>query len=261
MTIADINRRKLDLGRVFGDTFGVIRRQAGPLLGVTFVLGYLPGLASSYLGRLVTGGAPPSPTAPFAALSNPLYLVLALISLFLTGYLMACQLQIAIGDLEGQRLTLPEVLRRAVGKVLPIFGAMLLLGVGVMLGTLLLLVPGVILGIMWAVALPATVADTSNPILALGRSRALTRGNRWRIFGLAIIAWVVLVVIELIIFGAIGGVTGLTRVGGASFLTVAVLSLASVLTYIVGTAGSAALYTQLRELKGEGGESVAQVFA
>jgi hypothetical protein len=260
MTIADVNRRKLDLGRVFGDTFGVIRRQAGPLLGVTFVRGYLPGLANSYLGRVVTGG-PPSPTAPFAALSNPLYLVLFVASLFLSGYLLACQLQIAIGDLEGQPQSLPDVLRRAVGKVLPLFGATFLLMLGVMLGMFLLFVPGMILAIMWAVALPATVADTSNPIRALGRSRALTRGNRWRIFGLAIIAWIVLLVFELIVFGALGGMASIARTGGISFLSVALISLFSVIIYVVGSAGSAALYTQLRELKGQGGESVAQVFA
>jgi hypothetical protein len=37
MSAIDTSRRKLDLGRVFGDTAGVIRRQAVPLLGVTFV--------------------------------------------------------------------------------------------------------------------------------------------------------------------------------------------------------------------------------
>jgi len=125
----------------------------------------------------------------------------------------------------------------------------------------LVAVPGMILAIMWAVALPATVADTSNPIRALGRSRALTRGNRWRIFGLAIIAWIVLLVFELIVFGALGGMASIARTGGISFLSVALISLFSVIIYVVGSAGSAALYTQLRELKGQGGESVAQVFA
>jgi len=261
MTIADVNRRKLDLGRVFGDTFGVIRRQAGPLLGVTFVLGVLPGIANSYLSRQLVGG--PSPTASLAMMSNPLYLILLVVGVLLGSYLLACQLQIAIGDLEGRPQSLPDVLRRAAGKILPILGAEILLGLGIMLGSLLLFVPGVILSLMWAVALPATVADTSNPVQALGRSRALTRGNRWRIFGLAVLVGIVVLVFELIVLGAVGGVAALssTTATAPSLLSLALLSLLTFALYVVGSAGSAALYTQLRELKGQGGESVAQVFA
>jgi hypothetical protein len=45
------------------------------------------------------------------------------------------------------------------------------------------------------------------------------------------------------------------------FLSLAFLSLFSVVLSLVVNVGSAALFIQLRELKGGGGESVAQVFA
>lgn len=259
MTAVGAGRSKLDLGRVFGDTFGVIRRQAVPLLGVTFLLGYLPSLASSLFSTRLLSNAAPTPAASLALLSSPFYWLLMPLGLLLTSFLLACQLQIAISDLQGESFPLPDTLRRAALKTLPIFGATFLMLLGLMLGMILLFVPGIILGVMWAVTLPATVADTSNPIRALGRSRALTRGNRWRIFSLAVLVWLVFLVIEMIVLGAVGGVTGFYRMG-QNVLSVAVISLLSYAIYIVLSVGSAALYVQLRELKG-GGESVAQVFA
>jgi len=59
----------------------------------------------------------------------------------------------------------------------------------------------------------------------------------------------------------VGGVAALSSTTTPSLLSLALVSLLSFAIYIVGAVGSAALYTQLRELKGAGGESVAQVFA
>lgn len=257
MTLAEASTRKLDLGRVFGDTFGVIRRQAVPLIGVTFVAGYLPSIVGGLLNRKALVA---SATAPFEAMSHPLYWLLAPVNLALTLFLVACQLQIAIDDLEGHSRPMSEVLRRSVSKMLPLLGAFILIGLGLMIGTMLFIVPGIIVALMWSVALPSTVADTSNPIHALGRSRALTKGNRWRILGLAVLAWLAMTIIEVMVLGMAGGLAGLQR-NGMSLASLAAISLVSLAAYIVGTVGSAALYVQLRELKGAGGEHVAQVFA
>ncbi|CAN7631753.1 hypothetical protein LJR225_004867 [Phenylobacterium sp. LjRoot225] len=264
MTAVDTSRRKLDLGRVFGDTFGVIRRQAVPLLGVTFVLSYLPSLLNSFVTTSILKVAKPSPAAPFAAFSafsQPLYSVAVIVVSLLSLLALACQLGIAIGDLEGRSPSLPDLLRGGLRKILPLLGAGLLLGLGVMFGFVLLFVPGVILGLMWVVAFPAIAAETSNPVKALGRSRALTRGNRWRILGLVLLLWLVIIVAELIFVGSTRGFGSLAQVAAPGFLTIAVVSLFNAFLSLVMSVGSAALYTQLREMKGGGGESLAQVFA
>jgi hypothetical protein len=263
MSAIDTSRRKLDLGRVFGDTAGVIRRQAVPLLGVTFVLSYLPNLANTLISTSVLKLAKPSPAAPFAAFaaySHPLYSVAAVLIVALGLLAVACQLGIAIGDLEGRSPALPDVLRAALRKILPLLGAGFLAALGVMFGFLLLVVPSVILGLMWAVALPVIAAETSNPVKALGRSRALTRGNRWRILGLLLLLWLVIIVVELILMGSTRGFGAMAQ-ATPGFLPLAFLSLFSVVLSLVVNVGSAALFIQLRELKGGGGESVAQVFA
>lgn len=257
MTLADASPRKLDLGRVFGDTFAVIRRQAVPLLGVTFVLSYLPSL----LGALLAQGARPTAAAPFAAYGDPLYSLLSLVGFFLGAYAIACQYDIAISDLEGRRPVLSEVFRNAVGKMLPVVGAILLLFLGVALGLIMLIVPGVIVAVMWIVALPAVVAETSNPVKALGRSRALTKGSRWRIFGLLLLLWILVLVVEGVFFGGAAASGAFLRGAKGGLLTLALVSLFGFVLSVCVTVGSAALYMQLRELKGAGGEAVAQVFA
>ena len=97
---------------------------------------------------------------------------------------------------------------------------------------------------MWAVALPAVVADTSNPVKALGRSRALTKGNRWRIFGLVLLFWILILVLEAVFFGGLGAAGAFPGRRGASFLSIAVVSLFSFLFSLcisVGSASSACL--------------------
>lgn len=261
MTAIDTGRRKLDLGRVFGDTFGVIRRQAAPLLGVSFVLSYLPSFASSALSTSVLRSARPTPIAPFAAFSQPLTAGLGILVMLLTVFTLAFQLDVAIGELEGRSRPLPEALRAALGKVLPMLGAALLVGLGVGLGFIFLIVPGAILAVMWVVALPVVAADTANPIRALGRSRALTKGNRWRIFGLTLLVWLVVIVVEGVFFGVAAGMGAIGGGAGLGLPGVAFVSLFSFAFSLLLSVGSAALYVQLRELKGGGGEAVAQVFA
>jgi hypothetical protein len=57
MTEASIVRRKLDLGRVVGDTFAVVRRRASVLFGVT--LAFYMGLA--IIIAIIVVGSRPSP--------------------------------------------------------------------------------------------------------------------------------------------------------------------------------------------------------
>jgi hypothetical protein len=250
---------KLDLGRVFRDTFGVMRRRLAPLLILTLGVGFLPSFVLSALAQPMRAGT--TPENPFAALSHPMMWIGLIASLFLSAYVMACQLLVAINDLEGQPASLSGVLRSGVGKILPVFAALILLWGGVTFGAMLLLVPGVILALMWAVALPAVVAESSNPIRAFGRSRALTRDNRWRILGLTLLAGLALLFVELIMVGLLGSTGTMSGASAASLPTLAAVSAITFVIYLLGTVGTAALYVQLRDLKGAGAASLAEVFA
>jgi uncharacterized membrane protein len=76
------------------------------------------------------------------------------------------------------------------------------MGLAVMLGFLLLFIPGVILVVGLALAIPAVVLEPRTSASgALSRSWELTRGARWRIFGLGITLLVLLYVPVVAITG------------------------------------------------------------
>ena len=55
------------------------------------------------------------------------------------------------------------------------------------LGFGLLIIPGLILYTIWFVALPACVVEPLGPWSSLRRSRELTKGHRWKLFGLVLL--------------------------------------------------------------------------
>lgn len=252
--MADV--KKLEIGRVFRDTFSVMRGQAGPLVGLTLVLSTLPTILTTYLQASTMGAGATSSTPPNALLSLTATLVGAVLSLLM----FAAQYHITIAALEGRRVDLREALRLGARKIWPLFAVSVLIGAGAALGALLFVVPGVILALMWSVATPVVVGEETSVTGALSRSRVLTEGNRLRILGLTLLAWLVLLV-AIFVLGAIAGLLGLLAVGGQA-TTGAVIGAAvtSLVLSLPLSVGAAALYVQLRELKG-GGAAVAQVFA
>jgi uncharacterized membrane protein len=52
---------------------------------------------------------------------------------------------------------------------------------------LLLIVPGVILATIWFAALPVCIVEQRGLSASLRRSRELTRGHRWKLFGLMLL--------------------------------------------------------------------------
>lgn len=93
--------------------------------------------------------------------------------------------------LRGQSIRVSEALQRAFARFFPLLGLSILYGLGLIVGTLLLIVPGVILLCAWAVAVPACIVEGLGPTASMGRSADLTKGYRWRIFGLLILLWVI----------------------------------------------------------------------
>ena len=76
--------------------------------------------------------------------------------------------------------------------------------IGIVLGTMLLVVPGIILFTMWAVALPANTVERTGILASLARSRELTRGRRWRVFGTIIVPVLISLVTSWLLIGIFG---------------------------------------------------------
>ena len=70
---------------------------------------------------------------------------------------------------------------------------------------------------MWFVATPACVVEQLGPFRSMGRSRELTKGHRWKIFGLVLLVMIAAPTVSAIIESALA-MSGSTLVVAAGTL-------------------------------------------
>jgi uncharacterized membrane protein len=81
-----------------------------------------------------------------------------------------------------------------------------------MFGFMLLIVPGLILYTMWFVAVGPCVVERLGPWTSLSRSQELTKGHRWKIFGLLVLLFVPLNLVSKLVELALSAAGGETLV-------------------------------------------------
>lgn len=120
-----------------------------------------------------------------------------LISIFwLTGALIEAVADIRDGRVD---LTLTETFGRVWPRVLTLFGASILAGLGIGLGLVLLIVPGLILLTWWSLITATIVLEGRGVFESFGRSRQLVRGKGWSVFGIVILTYLLTSVVSGVI--------------------------------------------------------------
>jgi hypothetical protein len=133
----------------------------------------------------------------------------AFLTIALSMLSQAVVLYAAFQDMRGRPVNLGESLRVALGRLLAIIGLAFCVSIGAGIGMLLLIIPGLILLTMWYVATPVCVVEQKGPLSSMGRSSELTKGHRWKIFGMILLVFIVAAIVGGII-GALLGLTGST---------------------------------------------------
>lgn len=152
-------------------------------------------------------------------ISLVVYVALALIGVLLTavlswfGALLAALISViglfwvqgalvtAVDDIRDGRsdLSLGETFDRVRPQLGSIVGAGLLAGLGVFLGLLLLIVPGLVLMTWWVLIIPVVALERTTAGAAFGRSRELVRGYGWNVFGVIVLAILLLLGFEIVL--------------------------------------------------------------
>jgi hypothetical protein len=243
---------KLDMGRVIQQTLVLVGRDLAVLLLMAAILEGLPSVASSGL-RLVFG---------LQARSPALQIVTYVVQELAGGVFQAALIHRIVTGLQGRRATLAQCLKVTLGRIGPLLALGILYLLACAVGLALLLIPGAMLITAWSVTIPAFAAENTGVIGAFRRSVELTRGNRWRIFGL--------LVLELVLFLVLSwGTTYSFTIGAAVFgvqmpLALYYFAIAPIYYVVPGLLSSglsAALYIELRQLRdGVGLQGVAAVF-
>jgi hypothetical protein len=254
----------MSVGRVFRRAFDAIQMNPGVILGLALLVGALPGLIMSYFFYRFGLTNPTSvrnggiTTSGFAAGMFLYSIVILIVSALVQGALTRA----TVSANEGKRASLGESLAAAVRVLLPLIGLSILWAIGVGIGFVLLIVPGVILLMMWAVAVPSLVVERQGIFAAFARSAQLTKGAKWKIFGLCLVLLVIYWLLSLIV-----GLVGLGTLGAGSAAGFTVANIVG--TIIVGTIFNMlwgtiqpSLYVELRQWKeGDSADNLAEVFA
>jgi hypothetical protein len=193
------------VGHVFSKAWSVFSQNF-----LTFIL--VTGIAS-LPSLLFPQPAPGTPADPFANVG--MGRLLAIFLMIVLGMLsQAIVLYGAFQVMRGRPIDLAESARIGLRRFFPIVG--LAIGVPVLCGlaSIFFVIPGMILYVMWFVATPICVVEQLGPFRSMRRSRELTKGHRWKIFGLQL-----LIVIPALIVGGIIGAVMIASMGG--FLAVA----------------------------------------
>ena len=252
----------LDIGRVIQDLFAALGRNFVTFAILAVVLTGVPtavlyGLQGAILGPVV-GGA--GATAAFGSNFGWLGLT-TFVSAVFGVILQATIIYGTVSDLNDRQVSVADSLSVGLRALLPLIGLAILMGLALAVGFILLIVPGVMLAIAWCVAVPSYVVEQTGVIASFGRSAELTRGNRWRIFGLFLIYIVAVIILQLLLT-MFGGLFSLATIGGFPLVTrLLILPLIQVANALIGAVGVAVLYVDLRRLRdGVGPQGLAAIF-
>lgn len=96
-------------------------------------------------------------------------------------------------------LSLGETLSHVRPRLNTLAVAGILAALGITIGFILLIVPGFFLLTIWSLIVPVIVLENSGVMDSFGRSRELTRGNRWGVFGRILLTVLIVAVAGAII--------------------------------------------------------------
>jgi hypothetical protein len=173
------------LSGVLGEAWQMYKAHAWHLLAIAFVI---------YLAAAVIA-------ALLALVSSTIGAVLGSLVEIFAAFLLQATLVKAVQDVRDGRadLSLGETVRAATPYFWAVAGASILAGIAITIGLILIIVPGLYLITIWAVIIPVIVLEQSGVMASFGRSHQLVRGRGWHVFGTLVLAWLILLAVNLIL--------------------------------------------------------------
>lgn len=197
-----------NFGRTLSRTFRLIR-DGLPTVGVFLLIIQIVSTAFNYVlqGQLaaqiqqnLTAGS--EIAGPAAMFGSAWYWLTVIIGLVLGVVVYTGSIHGYLAVERQAPVSLSECLSTGLRKFFPGLGLMILWFLGVGIGWVLLIVPGLMLLTMWSAAFPALVGEDCGVIESFGRSRALTKGSRWAIFGTLLVALLIMCAPAMVFGGA-----------------------------------------------------------
>jgi hypothetical protein len=232
-------------GHVVNQTFSVLSRNLPPFFLVSLVAN-LPN-ALTYAPRMGV-------VAPGSASAGLVLMFGGFGTMVLGTICQAALLYAAFDSMRGRPVDLAESLKVGLRRFFPVLGASICAVVLSALAFVALVIPGLIVVTMLFVTIPACVVEGLGPIKSMGRSARLTKGHRWKIFGLVF----AMIIVGLIVQSILGG---LGRAIGGPILGIIVLVLWGAVLSAFNAILAIVIYHDLRVAKeGVDTDQIAAVF-
>lgn len=169
------------LGAVFTRAIEIVSKQWPLAIGLSLVVG---ALNAATTGLFIETLAADSENYSLAMLS---FLGPMAVSIFGVALLAALLTPRAVGHAFDDPNAVDGSAASLGGQLPAIFAAALMVTIATTVGYMFLLIPGIIMSIAWIATTPSIVVERMGAIEGMERSRDLTRGFRWPIFGVFVV--------------------------------------------------------------------------
>ncbi len=168
---------------------------------------------------------------------------------FLSGLLTIGALsRLLVETYTGRRASWEQSLAFASSHFLPLLVLAVVMAAGLVLGYVFI-VPGIFLTVAWSAAVPVLMFEAVSPFRALGRSSELIRGYWWTIFGVLLLALLIIIGITFLVDLILTGVQSSSSIDAILTLEAVARALGAILTYPFLAALSVVIYANLRSAK------------
>lgn len=242
---------RFDIGVVFDRFFKLI----GENVLLFAVLGLIGTVGPALVAGLALLGLIGRTSIWSESFSRPLTSTIAIIAVtgvlvvFINMMTQSIIAEVAILRAVGKPVRAGQLISNAVRNAVPIFVILVLVVVFIALGTVALVIPGIFLAICLCVAIPAYVGQPGLGVWgAIMKSFELTRGNRWWLLLIGVVAWIVSAVIQRTFGAMLVGLVLNDHLRYGLILQI-VLALAGGIRNLILHVLAAATYVTLRQTK------------
>lgn len=249
---------RVSIGEILKRAFGTIGSNPLGTLGIAFLLNALPSqLLGGWIQRMAMSDLSAFATLGYVSLTLFGYLLMLFFSLLAQAVLVKATVSFS----QGSTASVRQMLSSSLPKILPLLAVGILLSLGVGLGMILLIVPGVMLMVMWSVAVQSVVAEDVGVFDAFARSRELTKGHRWKVFGLMLLLMVLAILASMVVTVILGVFLSVGDISPLSPMLLIPQTIVSSVIMAVWGCALASLFISLREAQeGPQVDALAQVF-
>jgi hypothetical protein len=233
-----------DAGHVFNQTVSIFSRNVLPF-GIVTAVAYLPSVLT------FSDGSNPAVLAKVGAGGIAVGVILTLVLNVLS---QAVVLYGAFEDMRGLPVNLGESIKVGLRRFFPVLGVSICVPLLAGLAAIALVFPGLMVGTMLFVSVPVCVVERLGVFKSMGRSARLTKGHRWKIFGI----WIAVLVVGGI---AQSFLTAIARTIGGMMLGLVISLVCGALVVAFNAILAVVVYHDLRVAKeGVDTDQIASVF-